>query len=108
MRVRATEAFNAVRECQILTVAAGTVLDGDVAQYLLTTGAPVEQLDAPEPSSDPEELGDELNIDGKIEDILAWVGEDADRALEAHDAEEAKGDKARSTLLAKLAEIVQG
>lgn len=40
--------------------------------------------------------------DGSISDVLDWVGDDPARARAALDAEQAKGDKARSTLVAKL------
>lgn len=100
MRVRATQAFAAVRDCQIIELTAGQEVDGDIAAYLLNTGAAVELLDG-----DPVDIVDELHIDGKIEDVLAWVGDDTDRALAALEAEEAKGDKARPRLLAKLNEI---
>jgi|SRR5262245_5653264 len=111
MRVRATAAFSAVRDCQIIDISPGDEMDGDLAVYLMATGAAVEPLNAPEPEAGDRQGTapgvDEPPIDGKIEDVLAWVGDDTDRALVAHDAEEAKGDKARSTLLARLAEIVQ-
>jgi hypothetical protein len=46
--------------------------------------------------------------DGKVEDILDRVGDDADAAREALDAEQAKGDKARKSLVEKLQAIVDG
>lgn len=115
MRVRATKAFSVVRNCQITDLQEGQEVDGDFARYLLESGAQVEPIDddahallsqddAPEPV---EKTGDELDIDGKIDDVLAWVGDDPERALIAHDAEEAKGDKARPRLLTKLSEIVE-
>ena len=117
MRVTADESFTAViYGGQMLNITKGDVLKGDVANYLLDSGAPVmanesdeqaEELVTDSGATEEVEETDELNIDGKIEDVLAWVGADADRALEAHSAEEARGDKARSTLLAKLAELVE-
>lgn len=114
MRVTAEADFTAViHGGQMLEVKRGDVLKGDVAAYLLRSGAAVisedvsDQVDE-EPIEEGEEPpADELNIDGKIEDVLTWVGDDPERALEAHSAEEARGDKARSTLLAKLAELVE-
>lgn len=114
MRVTAQSSFTAViTGGQMLDVKPGDVFTGDVATYLLRSGADVteadeqtdEQVNPEEEVEETEESG-ELNIDGKIEDVLAWVGDDPERALEAHSAEEARGDKARSTLLAKLAELV--
>lgn len=48
--------------------------------------------------------GGELDIDASVKDVLAWVGEDAERADEAKRLEEAK-DKPRSTLVKELAKI---
>lgn len=116
MRVTADESFTAViYGGQMLDITKGDVLKGDVANYLLGSGAPVtpdesdeepaevEQEDLAEEQSD--DLGEELNIDGKIDDVLAWVGDSKERATEARVAEEAKGDKARPRLLSKLAEL---
>ena len=105
MRVTAQSSFTAViAGGQILDVKAGDEFTGDVAVCLLRTGADVT---SDEPADEEQETaGDELNIDGKIDDVLAWVGDDAERALEAHTAEEAKGDKARPRLLSKLAELI--
>lgn len=44
--------------------------------------------------------------DGTIDHVLGWVGDDSDRALVALDAEKAKGDEARSTLVDKLTKLV--
>lgn len=44
---------------------------------------------------------------GTVADVMAWVGDDPDRARRALDAENAKGDKARSTLAATLTSIVE-
>lgn len=50
--------------------------------------------------------------DGSIEKVLAWVQEDpattADRIAAARQAEQAKGDKARSGLLKQLDELAAG
>lgn len=104
----------------------GQEVSGSLADLLLISAArKVTRLD-PEPVSEPadEELladveedesdpdaddadeppADELNIDGKIVDVLAWVGDDPSRATEARVAEEAK-DEPRPRLLSKLAEL---
>jgi len=86
----------------------GQEVSGGLAEMLAAHTRKVSILDAAvDKGAEVEEPSDELNIDGKIEDVLAWVGDDQERALEAHSAEEAKGDKARSTLLSKLAELVE-
>lgn len=116
MRVTADESFTAViYGGQMLDITKGEVLKGDVANYLLGSGAPVTRSGSDEePAEDeqdpsggqPDDLGDEeLNIDGKIDDVLSWVGDSKERATEARMAEEAKGDKARPRLLSKLAEL---
>lgn len=78
----------------------GQEVTGSLAELLLTS-APrkVTRADA-EPAP-----ADELDIDGKIEDVLEWVGDDQERALAAHIAESEK-DKPRSTLLSRLDEIL--
>ncbi|RRQ81558.1 hypothetical protein [Streptomyces griseofuscus] len=45
---------------------------------------------------------DGLDIDGTIDTVLGWVGEDDDRARVALELEKAKGEKARATLLKRL------
>ena len=61
------------------------------------------ELDAAPDQGDPEAVPD-----GTIDEVLAWVGEDADRADRAADAERARGDRVRKTLLEKLAEVAGG
>lgn len=60
---------------------------------------PVDETEA-----DQQPAAGDLDITGSIQQVLAWVDGDPDRATEAADAEAAK-DKPRSTLLAKLSEI---
>jgi hypothetical protein len=91
----------------------GEIVTGDLAVYLLKEGTSVEPLDdearallegeAPEePTPGP---AAELDIDGTAADVLAWVGEDRERAAEALAAEQAK-DKPRSTLVKQLEKLV--
>lgn len=56
----------------------------------------------PEPSADP---ADDEVPDGTAEAMLAWVGDDAERAQRALAAED-KRDHPRSTLVAKLRALV--
>jgi len=67
--------------------------------------APSHQPPAPNPDADggppPPPPSDELDIDGSVKDILAWAGEDPERAREALDAEQAQ-EKPRSTLVKQL------
>jgi hypothetical protein len=48
---------------------------------------------------------EEFDFDSKIDDVLAWVGQDAGRAVQALEAENEKGDDARVTLVQALEEI---
>ena len=105
MRVTADETFTAViTGGQMLDITKGDTFKGDVATYLLDSGAPVT-VDEVEPEQDDPEPFDVKAA--TIDAVLAWVGDDAERALEAHTAEESKGDKARPRLLARLTEIVE-
>ena len=117
MRVKTNRDITFFYEMVPYSVANGTVVGGIVARHLLATGADVAPEDdeaagflaAREETSTADVAApvDQLDIDAKIDDVLAWVGNDPERALEAHTAEEAKGDKARPRLLAKLTEIVE-
>ena len=85
---------------------------GELAAYLLSTNSPVEPLDDDarallEPAAEDQGPADppaELDIDGTAADVLAWVGEDPERAEEALAAEQAK-DKPRSTLVKQLEKL---
>lgn len=89
----------------------GDEVSGELAAYLVTTHSPVEPLDdeaaallEPPKKEVDQEPPAELDIDATAADVLAWVGEDADRAKEALAAEEAK-DKPRSTLVKQLEKL---
>lgn len=64
-----------------------------------------DHVDEADPDDDPVEPGDIDIATSTIDQVLDWVGTSSDRALAAHEIEEGRGDRARSTLLAKLAEI---
>ncbi|SEN86805.1 hypothetical protein [Nonomuraea pusilla] len=113
MRAVATEAFKAYYGMQPLDFPEGHEFSGDVAVYMLQTGAPVEPADdearallsAAEAQPPAPEEQDVPPIDGTINEVLAWVGDDQERAVQARDEESAR-DKPRSTLLAQLDEII--
>lgn len=119
MRVTVNENFSFTYEMVPYTVPAGGVIEGQAAIHLLMAKAPVTPADddaqrvadgeVDEPPVGEQEAIEpdvsELDIAGTIDQVLAWVGDSPERALQAHQAEEERGDKARSTLLAKLAEI---
>jgi hypothetical protein len=141
MQVTVDETLTAILNCQMLTYEAGEVVGGDVAVYLLRTGAAVtpadddaEQLaesltvEKPEtavaralrdagvtvvedvPTDDEDEVGEveeseEIDVTtSTIDQVLAWVGGDLERARAAATAEESRGDRARTRLLGRLAE----
>lgn len=109
MRVKTNSSFTYFYDMVPYRVEAGEVHDGLAARHLVATNADVTVLDE-EPATDaaPAEAAGGLDVSVKIADVLAWVGTDEARALEAHAAEEAKGDKARPRLLAQLEEIAAG
>jgi hypothetical protein len=65
------------------------------------TETPQDQPDVPTPTEVEEHPGD----DATVADILAWVGDDADRAAEAYEIEHQQ-PKLRVTLVAALEEII--
>jgi hypothetical protein len=114
MRVKVLEASSPYYNYEIVPLAKDQEVSGGLALFLLETGSNVEPADdaatdwrtaqtAPEP---PEPAGPdgELDIDATAADILAWVGEDPDRASEALAPEQAK-DKPRSTLVKQLEKL---
>lgn len=113
MRVVAVERFTFFYELVSYTVEAGQEIDGAAGAHLWASNAPVRQVDEPdvEPDIEPSAPVEVPNPDdfdvatAKIDDVIAWVAGDPERAKTAHAAETAKGDKARSTLLGQLAEI---
>jgi hypothetical protein len=98
------------RDCQIYwnyqvcALPKGTEIpDGEFATYLRSAGgAPIEEIpDRPAVDTD----GDGVP-DGTIGQVVEWVGADLDRAALALTAEKAKGDTARSTLVAALTRLL--
>lgn len=110
MRVKALEALSLYYNYGIASLAAGEEAKGGLALHLLKTGANVEPLDGDakaygqEPAAEVPAPGAELDIEATAADILAWAGEDPERAAEALDAELAK-DKPRSTLVKQLEKL---
>ncbi|MGW6703608.1 hypothetical protein ACWGDE_01760 [Streptomyces sp. NPDC054956] len=124
MLVKALEALSLYYNYGIATVGAGEEVKGGLALHLLETGANVEPLDddakahgqelgeaddgdsddgqSPDADSFPSDA--ELDIDATAADVLAWVGEDSERAAAALAAELAK-DKPRSTLVKQLEKL---
>ncbi|MBR8638593.1 hypothetical protein KEF29_03085 [Streptomyces tuirus] len=116
MRVRVTKETTAYWNYAVQTFKEGQELTGDLAE-LLADNAPAESIEVleddrpaqPEPDADAGqgEGGEppaELDIEGTAKEVLAWVGDDPDRAAEALEAEQAK-DSPRSTLVKTLQKI---
>ncbi|MFF9269080.1 hypothetical protein [Streptomyces rochei] len=131
MRVQVNESFKVFHGHVPTHLEAGQVVTGDLAE-LLARGArkkvTVLEDDRPEPEGTggeqepphppppPPAAGpndndpstppgdDKLDIDAPVADVLAWVGDDQERAAEALRQEEAV-DKPRSTLVRQLAKI---
>jgi hypothetical protein len=117
MRVRVIKPFRAYWNYSVTEFGEGAELEGDQARHF-TDNAPegsIEVLEAdPEPEQepqkpeseqgdgDPQEPGsDEPPVDGTIDDLMAWVDGDPERAAAALTAEQAK-DKPRSTVAKRL------
>jgi hypothetical protein len=100
--VRTTEPFSVYFNYQVWSLAAGQQVDGELAEYLLATGSPVEEISTG-PAVDTD--GDGVP-DGPAAAVLAWVEEEpATRAAAALDAER-RQDKPRTTLIAALEKLV--
>jgi len=119
MRVKVLEASRPYYNYGIVNLAEGEEVKGGLALFLLETGANVEPVDddakawRPADPGEPEEAeeGDdappeELDIDATAAEVLAWVGDDPERAAEALEAERAK-DKPRSTLVKSLEKLAE-
>lgn len=119
MRVRILRETQAYWNYAVQTFKKGEEYDGDLARHLAdnTTKDTVEVIEAdPEPKVQPEPQepadgpedpgagGDEPPVDGTIDDLMAWVDGDPDRAAQALAAEQAK-DKPRSTVVKRLAAL---
>lgn len=124
MRVRATEATRAYWNYSIHTLAAGEEVEGELALHLWCIAAPVEIVGgeppaAPQPadpsatadgpagdSDEPAEPGEEPPVDGTIDTLMTWVGNDPARAEAALAAEQAK-DNPRVTAVKHLTAIAE-
>lgn len=117
MRVRVLKTVRAYWNYEVRDFPPDAEFDDDLARHL-AANAPedtIEVLEA-DPEPDPEDVepdgGEdeppaELDIDGTAQAVLAWAGDDPDRAAEALAAEQAK-DKPRSTLVKQLAKLAEG
>lgn len=120
MRVRMLQPTTAYWNYEVRRFGEGEEFDGDLARHL-AANAPADSVEVLESDPEPEPDGDdpggdadedgappaELDIDGTAQQVLAWVGDDPDRAEEALAAEQAK-DKPRSTLVKQLEKLAEG
>lgn len=115
MRVKVLEACRPYYNYGLVDLAKGQEVSGGLALYLLETGSMVEPADdaaaewmAAKDAAGVEPIAEggdgELDIDTTAADVLAWVGDDPERAEEALAAELAK-DKPRSTLVKSLEKL---
>ncbi|MEU9333130.1 hypothetical protein AB0D49_08190 [Streptomyces sp. NPDC048290] len=112
MRVKVLETCSPYYNYGLVDLAKDQVVSGGLALFLLEAGSAVEPVDdaaavwlaareAPDGELAPD---DELDIDGTAADVLAWVGENQERAARALTEEQAR-DKPRSTLVKQLEKL---
>ncbi|BBC30001.1 hypothetical protein SGFS_012950 [Streptomyces graminofaciens] len=112
MRVRVNETMKVFHGHVPTQLAEGQEVSGELAAMLLErAAAKVTRLDA-EPDEDggdggPKEPPASLADASTAAEVLAWVGEDPDRAAEALAVEEA-AEKPRSTLVKQLKKLAEG
>jgi hypothetical protein len=102
MQVKTTAKFSVYWNYQVWPLAEGEMVSGGLADYLFATGSPVEEV-ASGPAVDTD--GDGVP-EGTIPQVEEWVGDNHERAAQALEAEQAKGDAARSTLVASLEKLL--
>lgn len=121
MRVRVAREFTAYWNYAITTFHEGAELEGDQARHFLDnapTGClevlegdpePKAAAKAPVRAAEPEATGvdGEPPVDGTIDDLMAWVDGNPERAGQALEAEKAK-DKPRSTVVKRLTALAGG
>jgi hypothetical protein len=87
----------------------GSALPDDVpadqVETLLARGAIALAEDA-EPEGPAVDLDGDGVPDGSVKQVIEWVGSDLDRAALALEAEQAKGDAARSTVVGPLSKLL--
>lgn len=115
MRVRVTKPFTAYWNYSVTEFPEGAELEGDQARHFADNAPegcidvleadPEPEPEAQEPESEQGEKavpeGDEPPVDGTIDDLMAWVDGNPQRAAAALEAEQAK-DKPRSTVVKRL------
>lgn len=119
MRVRVIKPFTAYWNYSVTEFGEGAELEGEQARHF-TDNAPEGSIEVlehdPEPEAQPDtppatepdnqQMADsgEPPVDGTIDQLMAWVDKDPERAARALEAEQAK-DKPRSTVVKKLTDL---
>lgn len=111
MRVRVDENIKLFQGHVPVRLAEGQEVSGELAALLLERAPKkVTRLDEPEEGGggdgDSKEPPTSLADASTAAEVLAWVGEDKERAAEALEAEEA-ADKPRSTLVKQLKKLAE-
>lgn len=112
MRVVVNENFKMFHGHQPVQLEHGQIVTGSLAELLARSARKrvtvleddLPDADAGQQEQDPPPPPDVLDIDASVADVLAWAGEDADRAAEALRQEQEK-DSPRSTLVKQLTKI---
>jgi hypothetical protein len=115
MRVRVLKKFTAYWNYAIAEFREGAELVGEQARHfldntpegtveVLENDPEPEQVEPESPAAPVQPEGDEPPVDGTIDDLMAWVDGDKERAAQALEAEQAK-DKPRSTVVKRLAAL---
>jgi hypothetical protein len=100
-------AWNEANGVPMLRVAEPGPVQAPAGTVEVQEPALVAQPEGTVPIEETPAEGDVAEVpEGSAADVLAWVGDDTDRARAAHDAETA--GKQRKTLLADLAKIIDG
>lgn len=82
----------------------GAALPADVPQEDVARLLALGHIEEPDSSVE----SDGVSVpEGSAKQVMEWVGTDPERAAMALDVEQAKGDNARSTLVAGLQKLIQ-
>lgn len=104
MRVVVNEKFKVFHGHVPTALEEGQEVSGELAAFLLDHAPKKVTRTDSEPDPEPGPPA-ELDIDASAAAIIAWVGDDPERAAVALEAEQDKGEEARSTLVKKLEKL---
>lgn len=111
MRVVVNESIKIFHGHRSVRLAKGQEVSGELAAMLLERApnkvTPVAEEVADDGPAGTDPRPDSLDSASTAPEVLAWVGDDPERAEQALEAEEAR-DKPRSTLIRDLTKVAQG